>query len=229
MKWFVPITAATGAAALVVMLPLALSGTSSPSRGDDTLYGASPVCVGEPSWFAPIHKAYDCNPRITPDFNFASLYSPVTVPSSAAAPPSHANRLEASFTEAAASVTNRIGDLQTFQLINTGSGTVSGFGTATVVVGITQDRSVTPCGSGSWTNVATRRIVLDEGVLIVREASIACPTASGPVITGTYEVDGLSSTGIFADARGSGELTVNVSSATATISGMLKLAGSSDD
>lgn len=46
---------------------------------------------------------------------------------------------------------------------------------------------------------------------------------------GTYEVDGLSSTGIFADARGSGELTVNVSSATATISGMLKLAGSSDD
>ena len=36
------------------------------------------------------------------------------------------NRLEASFTEAAASVTNRIGDLQTFQLIDTGSGTVSG-------------------------------------------------------------------------------------------------------
>jgi len=32
-----------------------------------------------------------------------------------------------------------------------------------------------------------------------------------------------------AGAQGSGDLTVNVSSATATISGKLKLAGSSDD
>jgi hypothetical protein len=236
MKWFLAITAATCVAALVVVLSLALPGTSSSTRGGDTLFGASPVCLGEPSWFAPIHKAYDCNPRITPDFDFASLYSPVvrrdTVPISQAipvAPPNHANRLEASFTEAAASVTNRIGDLQSFQLINTGSGQVSGFGAATVVVGITQDRSVTPCGPGSWTNAATRRIGLGEGVLIVREVSIACPTASGPVITGTYEVDGLSSTGIFADARGAGQLTVNVSSATATISGKLQLVGSSDD
>ena len=218
MKWFLPITAATCAAALVVVvLSLARPGTSSSTGGDATRSGASPDCLGEPSWFTPIHKAYDCNPRITPDFDFASLYSP------------QANRLEASFTEAAASVTNRIGDLKTVQLINTGSGTVSGFGTATVVVGITQDRSVTPCGPGSWTNAATRRIVLGEGVLIVHEASIACPTASGPVITGTYEVDGLSSTGIFAGSRGSGDLTVNVSSATATISGKLKLAGSSGD
>src|SRR5687767_6409046 len=147
----------------------------------------------------------------------------------AAGPTSDANRLEAKFTESAASITNRITDLQTFQLINMGSGTVEGFGTATVVVGITQDRSVTPCGPGSWTNAATRRIVLGEGVLIVREVSIACPTASGHVITGTYEIDGLSSRGIFAGARGSGELTVNVSSATATISGKLRLAGSSDD
>ncbi len=235
MKWFLP-TAATSAAALVVVLTVALPGTSSPTRGDDTSYGASPMCLGEPSWFAPIHKAYDCNPQITPDFDFASLYSPAvrqeTVSNSQAmpaAPPNHANRLEATFTEAPASVTNRIGDLQTFQLINTGSGTVSGFGMATVVVGITQDRSVTPCGRGSWTNAATRRIVLGDSMLIVREASIACPTASGLVITGTYEVDGLSSTGIFAGARGSGELTVNASSATATISGKLKLAGSSDD
>ena len=121
----------------------------------------------------------------------------------AAGASNHANRLEASFTEGAASITNRIADLGTFQLINTGSGTVEGFGAATVVVGITQDRSVTPCGPGSWTNAATRRIVLDEGVLVLLELSIACPTASGPVITGTYEVDGLSSTGIFAGARGS--------------------------
>jgi hypothetical protein len=135
------------------------------------------------------------------------------------------NRLEASFTESAASITNRIADLGTFQVINTGTGTVEGFGDATEVVGITQDRSVTPCGPGSWTNAATRRIVLDEGVLILRELSIACLTESGPVITGTYEVDGLSSSGIFAGARGSGELTVDVPTRTATLSGKLKLAG----
>src|SRR6266545_5041629 len=148
--------------------------------------------------------------------------------SAAAKPPNHANRLEASFAESAASITNRIADLGIFQLISTGTGTVEGFGAATVVVGITQDRSVTPCGPGSWTNAATRRIVLDEGVLVLRELSIACPTPTGPVLTGTYEVDALSSTGIFAGARGSGDLTVNVPTSTATISGKLKLAGSDD-
>jgi hypothetical protein len=148
----------------------------------------------------------------------------------AAGAPSDANRLEASFSESAASITNRIADLQTFQLINTGTGTVEGFGAATVVVGITQDRSVTPCGQGSWTNAATRRIVLDAGVLILREFTIGpCPTASGPVITGTYEVDGLSSTGIFAGARGTGDDTVDIVAHTSTISGKLKLAGSDGD
>jgi hypothetical protein len=145
-----------------------------------------------------------------------------------AAPPSHANQLEASFSESAVSITNRIADLGTFQLINTGSGTVEGFGAATVVVGITQDRSVTPCGPGSWTNAATRRIVVDEGILVLREVSIRCPTASGPDITGTYEVDGLSSTGIFAGARGTGDDAVNTVTHTSTISGKLKLAGSDE-
>ena len=139
------------------------------------------------------------------------------------------NRLEATFSESAASITNRIADLKTFQLINTGSGTVEGFGAASVVVGITQDRSVTPCGPGSWTNAATRRIVLGRDVLVLRESSIACPTASGPVITGTYEVDGLSSAGIFAGARGTGDITVNVSTSTATLSGKLKLGSSDND
>ena len=77
MKWFLPITAATCAAAIVVMLALALAETSSPTRGDDTLSGAPWVCIGEPSWFIAIHKSYDCNPKITPDFNFAALYSGV--------------------------------------------------------------------------------------------------------------------------------------------------------
>ena len=97
-------------------------------------------------------------------------------------PPNHANRLEATFTESNVSITNRIADLGTFQLINTGTGTVEGFGSATDGFG-TQDRSVHPCGAGSWTNAATRRIVLDEGVLVLRERA-ACPT-SGPHGTGT--------------------------------------------
>src|SRR6266498_2616391 len=143
--------------------------------------------------------------------------------SAAAGRPNHANRLEASFAESPESITNRIADLGIFQLINTGTGTLEGFGSATVVVGITQDRSVTPCGPGSWTNAATRRIVLEEGVLVLRELAIRCPTESGPVITGTYEVDGLSSTGVFAGARGSGGVTVNVATSTATLSGKLKL------
>jgi hypothetical protein len=147
----------------------------------------------------------------------------------AAGAPNEANRFQATFSESSASVTNRIADLQTFQLINTGSGTVEGFGTATVVVGITQDRSLTPCGPGSWTNAATRRIVLDGGVLILQELSIACQTATGPVITGTYEIDGLSSTGVFAGASGSGQLTVHVSTSTTTLSGKLKLDASHDE
>ena len=114
------------------------------------------------------------------------------------------NRLEASFTESAASITNRIADLGVFQLINTGRGTVEGFGAATIVVGPTQDRSVTPCGPGSWTNAATRRIALAEGALVIRELTV-CQTESGPRGTSTCTVDGPSSTGMFADARGTGE------------------------
>src|SRR5215207_1160715 len=44
------------------------------------------------------------------------------------------NRLEASFTESAASITNRIADLGVFQIINTGTGTLEGFGPATMVL-----------------------------------------------------------------------------------------------
>jgi hypothetical protein len=144
----------------------------------------------------------------------------------AAAPAFNGNRLEASFTESAQSITNRIADLGTLQLINTGTGTVAGFGGATVVVGITQDRSVTPCGAGSWTNAATRRITVSDGVLVLRELSITCPTASGLVITGTFEVDGLSSSGVFAGAWGSGDVTVNTTTHNSTLAGKLHLANS---
>jgi len=142
----------------------------------------------------------------------------------AAGPPNHANRLEASFTESPASITNRIADLGVFQIINTGTGTLEGFGPATMVLGVTQDRSVQPCGPGSWTNAAIRRITVAAGTLVIRELAYVCQTASGPVATSTWTVDGASSTGAFADARGSGEGSVDLTTRTATLSGKLKLA-----
>lgn len=145
-----------------------------------------------------------------------------------ASPPNHANRLEATFTETNASITNRIADLGVFQLINTGTGTVEGFGDATVMVSVTQDRSVQPCGPGSWTNAGIRRIVLAEGVLVLRELVHICQTESGPVGTGTWEVDSASSTGIFAGARGSGDDTIDIARRTSTLTGKLNLAGSGD-
>jgi hypothetical protein len=53
-----------------------------------------------------------------------------------------------------------------------------------------------------------------------------CPTASGPLGTGTWEVDGASSNGVFAGARGSGDVTIVIPTRTATLSGKLNLAGS---
>ena len=141
-----------------------------------------------------------------------------------AEPANHGNRLQATFHETNASVTNRIADLGVFQLINTGTGTLDGFGAATVTLGVTQDRSVHPCGTGSWTNAAVRRITVEAGVLVIRELAYVCQTPSGPVASGTWTVDGASSTGVFADARGSGEDSVDLSTATSTLSGRLHLA-----
>jgi hypothetical protein len=146
----------------------------------------------------------------------------------AASPPNHANRFEATFTETRASTTDRIADLGVFQLINNGAGMVEGFGAATMVVAITQDRSVQPCGPGSWTNAATRRIVVASGVLVLRSLAYVCQTADGPMATETWTVDGPSSTGVFAGARGSGEGTVELRTATSTLSGRLHLAGEDD-
>jgi hypothetical protein len=145
-----------------------------------------------------------------------------------AEPANHANRVEASFAETNVSIANRIADLGVFQLINTGSGTVDGYGSATMVVGITQDRSVHPCGAGSWTNAAVRRITVAAGVLVVRELAYVCPTPSGPMGTATWAVDGPSSTGVFAGARGDGTETIDLATHTSTLSGKLHLVRSDD-
>ena len=142
----------------------------------------------------------------------------------AAGPPNHANRFEATFAETTVSVTNRIADLGIFQLINTGTGTVAGFGDATLMLSVTQDRTVHPCGEGSWTNAAIRRIVLADGVLVLRELVHICQTDSGPIGAGKWKVDGLSSTGIFAGARGGGDDRIVLATRTSTLSGSLKLA-----
>jgi hypothetical protein len=145
-----------------------------------------------------------------------------------AEPTNHANRLDVTFTETPASITNRVADLGVFQLILTASGTLDGFGPVTEVVSVTQDRAVHPCGAGSDSESATRRIVAGDGTLALREAGIKCPTPSGLVFSGSYEVDGLSSSGVFAGASGEGSVTVDIATHTATLSGKLKLTGNDE-
>lgn len=142
----------------------------------------------------------------------------------AASPPNHANRLEATFSETNAGVTNRIADLGIFQLINTGTGTLEGFGAATMVLAMSQDRTVQPCGPGSWTNAGIRRIVVADGVLVLRSLADVCQTSSGPFAFETWTVDGASSTGVFAGATGDGEGTVDITNRASTLTGKLHLA-----
>ena len=110
--------------------------------------------------------------------------------SSASGASSDSKQFEARFQESNVSVTNRIADLGLFQLMNTGTGTVDGFGPATMMLAMSQDRSVTPCGPGSWTNAGIRRIVVAAGVLILRNKAFVCQTAAGPVATAQWQVDG---------------------------------------
>ena len=133
------------------------------------------------------------------------------------------NRLEATFTASAVAVTP---DLGMVELILRGTGTVQGFGAATEVVGLVQDHAVSPCGAGSYSDTASRRIVTRGGVLVLHEAGMTCLTASGLQATATYQVDGQASTGIFAGARGTGDVTVAVATHRETLSGKLILAPS---
>lgn len=129
----------------------------------------------------------------------------------------------ATFTETNTSATNRVADLGIFQLINTATGTVDGYGSATVMLAMSQDRSVEPCGPGSWTNAGIRRIVLGDGVLILHEVAEVCDTEIGLVARGTWTVDGASSTGVFAGASGSGRDAVYLPARQSTLTGKLKL------
>ncbi len=146
-------------------------------------------------------------------------------------PPDPANQINVTFHETPAVITDHVADLGIRQLILTSSWMFDGFGPVTDVTSVTQDAAVHPCGPGSSSESATRRIVASGGTLVLREGGIQCITASGPVFNGTYVVDGDASTGIFAGAEGSGTVTVHIAipprPGTTTLSGRLKLAESS--
>jgi len=128
--------------------------------------------------------------------------------------------LKATFTDSDVSVTPGLGMVE---LILTGTGTVQGFGAATDVVGVVEDFAASPCGPGGASNSAQTRIVVHGGVLELHEAAMNCVTASGSQVTGTYHVDGRASTGIFAGARGTGHVNVDVATGQDTLSGTLIL------
>jgi hypothetical protein len=128
--------------------------------------------------------------------------------------------LQATFTDSDVSVTPGLGMVE---LILTGTGTVQGFGAATDVVGVIEDFAASPCGHGGASNSAQQRLVMPGGVLELSSHAMNCVTASGAQVTGTYRVDGQASTGIFAGARGTGHITVDVATGQDTLSGTLIL------
>jgi hypothetical protein len=148
----------------------------------------------------------------------------------ATSPPDHANQINVTFHETPVVISDHTADLGIRQIILTSTWTLDGFGLVSDVTSVTQDTAVHPCGPGSSSEVATRRIVWSGGTLVLREGGIQCITASGPVFSGTYVVDGDASTGVFAGADGSGTVTVHVAipprPGTTTLSGRLKLAES---
>ena len=129
-------------------------------------------------------------------------------------------RLEATFTSTPVSVTPNLGMVD---LIVSGTGSVEGFGAATQVVGVVEDQAASPCGAGGASDSAQRRIVMQGGILELHEVAELCVTASGPRITGTYRVEGQASTGIFAGARGTGNVAVDPTTGHDTVSGTLIL------
>lgn len=141
-------------------------------------------------------------------------------------------RLRIVFEEARLSTQEGAGMRQT---ILNGTGTFKGFGAATEVVAVSIDLTATPCGTGSSTSTILRRIVVPEGTLVLKTPAHRCPTGGGAILaTGEYVVDGTSSTGIFAGARGRGSDTVEIPPPTvgppvATITGRLDLAGRDDE
>jgi hypothetical protein len=140
----------------------------------------------------------------------------------------HGNRLQITFEETRLAIHEPPG-LGIRQVIGAGTGTFEGFGPASEIVAVSQDQTVTPCGAGSNTSTIMRRIVVPQGTLILKSLAHRCPSPTGITALGFYEVDGASSTGVFAGARGQGRDTTEIEPppsgrVVATISGKLNLA-----
>jgi hypothetical protein len=121
------------------------------------------------------------------------------------------------------------------QVIVSGVGTFDGFGAATELAAVSQDLTVAPCGAGSNTSTILRRIVVPEqGTLILKSLAHRCPAPFGIHAVGAYEVDGASSTGIFAGAKGRGSDEADIEPPPSgrvlvTISGKLHLVKTGED
>ena len=144
-----------------------------------------------------------------------------------ASSPNQGNRMDATFTTSVQVLNNQLATYGIVQAIATGSGTIDGFGAASLTAGVTQDRTVTTCGPGSAVAQVHYRIVTDDGTLILRASATRCLDAAGTTDQGTFVVDGAASSGIFADATGDGEFEtiIGPTSNRATFNGKLKLAG----
>jgi hypothetical protein len=139
-----------------------------------------------------------------------------------------ADRLEATFTEGPppSRTASCAAEPRICQAVLTGSGSLKGFGPATEIAGLTQDRGVTPCGAGSDSEAYTRRIRTSAGTLALRAWGVRCPTALGFRLRARYQVDSTASTGVFDGAHGRGHDTVSLvagSFGRVTISGTLRL------
>lgn len=161
-----------------------------------------------------------------------ALTGGAAVPNGAAPPDAQAmaaaNRLQATFTEGAplSRTPDCTAEPRICQAVLKGTGSLKGFGPATEIAGLTQDRAVTPCGTGSDSEVYTRRIETAGGVLALRAWGVKCPTKLGFRVTARYQIDGAASTGVFAGARGRGHDTVSLEAGSfgqVTVTGTLKL------
>jgi hypothetical protein len=144
---------------------------------------------------------------------------------------SRGNRLLITFEETRVAIQDPPG-LGMRQVIVSGVGTFEGFGAANELAAVSQDLTAAPCGPGSSTSTILRRIVVpDQGTLILKSLAHRCPAPFGIHAVGTYEVDGDSSTGIFAGAEGRGSDEADIEPPPSgrvqvTISGKLHLANS---
>ena len=110
-----------------------------------------------------------------------SLTGGAAAPESLQPPHAHAlvlaDRLDATFTEGVP--LRRTSDCaaapKICQAVLKGSGSLKGFGPATEIAGVTQDRAVTPCGGGSDSESYTRRITTSGGVLALRAWGVTVP------------------------------------------------------